>query len=407
LDALEKLHPTVLSSLHTASDWDHVTQDAKLKDWLRSHAIPAPQATVSGPLFQGTLVFARIIFARVNQPDFSMSLADTQTAVSYATLAVVPIQRYASQYGPSSVTVSPTVIPFTANLNGNSFIESELEGWVEQIAQIARSNNVINPCVVILHDRSLPATPIYTGHTNAYHSNTSDGTPFCYCLVFGQNLSVADNNHNFPNRPNDKVYAHILSHEIAEMVVDPLGRDDAALPDGLDQVILSRHTRARVVGNSSPTHRRTSRLPARTLKLAMPRRGLENAFSNARDQRRRPVLDRYCRYDLIGNIRHLLDEFRSVAAHVASPLSQRTPRIPSEVRAVTLPRSCMPLAFGVSSRSSQCFSRINMRSFFSSPLEVVGKGLKLTRNRSVGHGLGSAEQSLCCFKYSLPRGEIC
>jgi hypothetical protein len=223
LDALEKLHPTVLSSLHTASDWDHVTQDATLKDWLRTHAIPAPQATVSGPLFQGTLVFSRIIFARVNQLDFSMSLADTQTAVSYATLAVVPIQRYASQYGPSSVTVSQTVIPFTANLNGNSFIESELEGWVEQIAQIARSNNVINPCVVILHDRSLPATPIYTGHTNAYHSNTSDGTPFCYCLVFGQNLNVADNNHNFPNRPNDKVYAHILSHEIAEMVVDPLG----------------------------------------------------------------------------------------------------------------------------------------------------------------------------------------
>lgn len=40
--------------------------------------------------------------------------------------------------------------------------------------------------------------------------------------MFGQNLSVADNNHTFPNRPNDKVYAHILSHEIAEMVVDPL-----------------------------------------------------------------------------------------------------------------------------------------------------------------------------------------
>ena len=76
---------------------------------------------------------------------------------------------------------------------------------------------------MILHDRSLPATPIYTGHTNAYHSFTGEGTPYCYCLVFGQNLNVADNNHNFPNRPNDKVYAHILSHEIAEMVVDPFG----------------------------------------------------------------------------------------------------------------------------------------------------------------------------------------
>jgi hypothetical protein len=41
--------------------------------------------------------------------------------------------------------------------------------------------------------------------------------------------------------------------------------------------------------------------------------------------------------------------------------------------------------------------RINMRSFLSSPLVVVGKGLKLTRNVLVGHGFGSAEQSLLCF----------
>jgi hypothetical protein len=59
--------------------------------------------------------------------------------------------------------------------------------------------------------------------------------------------------------------------------------------------------------------------------------------------------------------------------------------------------SCTPLAFGVSSRTSNCFGRINMRSFLGSLLVVVGKGLKLTRNRSVGHGLGSAEQSLSRF----------
>jgi len=38
-----------------------------------------------------------------------------------------------------------------------------------------------------------------------------------------------------------------------------------------------------------------------------------------------------------------------------------------------------------------------MRSFLSSPLAVVGKAFKLIRNRSVGHGLGSAEHSLCRF----------
>ena len=68
LDALETVPPAVLSSLHIASDWDQVTQDAKLKDWLHTHAIPAPKATVTSPLFHGTLVFAQVIFVRPNQP---------------------------------------------------------------------------------------------------------------------------------------------------------------------------------------------------------------------------------------------------------------------------------------------------------------------------------------------------
>jgi hypothetical protein len=34
-----------------------------------------------------------------------------------------------------------------------------------------------------------------------------------------------------------------------------------------------------------------------------------------------------------------------------------------------------------SSRSGECFGRINVRSFLSSSLVVVGEGLKLTRNR--------------------------
>jgi len=53
------------------------------------------------------------------------------------------------------------------------------------------------------------------------------------------------------------------------------------------------------------------------------------------------------------------------------------------------------LAFNASSRSSACFRRIVMQSFLSSPLVVVCKSLKLTRDRSVGHGLRSPEQSLC------------
>jgi hypothetical protein len=38
-------------------------------------------------------------------------------------------------------------------------------------------------------------------------------TPFCFCNVYGQNFTISDDQNS---------YAQILSHEIAEMTVDPL-----------------------------------------------------------------------------------------------------------------------------------------------------------------------------------------
>ena len=76
-----------------------------------------------------------------------MSMADVQTAAAYAKLAAVPIQRYASQYGPNSVAVSPSVLTFTAALSGDSFTDGDLQDWVDQIAQTAQ---VVNP----VHRRS-------------------------------------------------------------------------------------------------------------------------------------------------------------------------------------------------------------------------------------------------------------
>ena len=222
LDALETLPSSLLGNLHTMSDWDKVTGDPQLKDWLANSPIPTARAKVSGPLFHGTLVFAQVVFQQQGLPDSSISLTDVQTAVSYATLAVIPIQKYAWQYGPNSITVSPDVITLNAAVSGGSFTGAQFEGWVEQCAQMARAKGIAHPCIVILHNRALANAPQFAGERNSFHSVTSQGTPYCYCLVFGENLSVADNNHTINGRPGDKVYAHLLSHEIAEMVVDPL-----------------------------------------------------------------------------------------------------------------------------------------------------------------------------------------
>jgi hypothetical protein len=166
-----------------------------------------------------------VSFAAPGLAPSGISAADMQTAISYATLAIVPIQWYASQYGPNSVSVWPTAIPYTARVQGGAFSQAEFEGWVDDIAQFMRSQQVPDPCIVIMHNRLLPNSPTFTNNSDPYHSSTSNGTPYCYTLVFDENLSIADNNHTVNNQANEKVYAHILSHEIAEMVVDPRGDD--------------------------------------------------------------------------------------------------------------------------------------------------------------------------------------
>jgi hypothetical protein len=128
LDALEELPSNLLTGLHASSNWDAVTDDAQLKDWLANNPIPSPSAKASAPLFHGTLVFVQLIFQKPNLPSSTVSAADVQTALNYATLAIQPIQRYASQYGPNSVDISPNVIPFTANLTGPSLKPSSRAG---------------------------------------------------------------------------------------------------------------------------------------------------------------------------------------------------------------------------------------------------------------------------------------
>ena len=221
LDALEKQPASLLAGLHTESDWNNVTEDPQLKSWLANNPIPSAKAEVSGPLFRGTLVFAQVSFAAPGLAPSGISAADTETAINYATLAVVAIQRYASQYGPNSVSVWPVAIPYTARVQGGAFSLAEFEGWVDDVAQFMRSQQVPDPCIVIMHNRSLPNSPSFTGQRNSFHSNTGNGTPYCYSLVFGENLSIADNNHRVNNQAHEKVYAHTLSHEIAETFNDP------------------------------------------------------------------------------------------------------------------------------------------------------------------------------------------
>ena len=202
--------PNVLATLHAGSDLRKVTKNPKLRSWLSSHPIPVPKAAVPDSLFNGTLVFARVTYNRPNEPPFAANIADVQTAMNYATLAVVPIQRYASQYGTNSIAVSPNIISFTVNLTGDTFPASDVDGWVDQMVH---DNRLSNACIVMVHDRSVATSPtnLYlNGKFGGYHSMTGNGNPYCFVHMFGQNLTIADRGN---------VYVENLSHEIAEMAV--------------------------------------------------------------------------------------------------------------------------------------------------------------------------------------------
>jgi len=208
LKELLSLPPETLFHLHRI-DPRTVIKSKELLNFFSKNKLPIPIMPVSHPLFNGTLVFVQITFNRAGQLPFSMSDADTQTAVSYATRAIGCIHAYALQYGPNTVNVSQGIIKFSVNLAGDTFSDADLQGWIDTIVT---NNNLANACIMVLIDIHGPRNTMAMGRVGGYHFITRNQVPYCFCNVKDVNLTVND---------AKDVYALVLSHEIAEMVVDP------------------------------------------------------------------------------------------------------------------------------------------------------------------------------------------
>jgi hypothetical protein len=203
---------SVLAQLHRPERRSALLRDPQLARLLKTIDFPASGNTAVDPRFSGTLFFARIQLTIQNQNNavLSVSAADVQTAIQYATLASLPISEYAAQYGPNDISVSQSLIDFATVLPSATYNDTQLQGWVNQIA--SQNNLSSNSCVVVLSPTSLINTNgNWTQGVGGYHGLAN--VPYIFVNVFGQNLTVQDANF---------AYAQILSHEIAEMVVDPL-----------------------------------------------------------------------------------------------------------------------------------------------------------------------------------------
>jgi hypothetical protein len=165
---------------------------------------------MSVPLFSGEIFFVQVTFATPSG-NFSLPDADMQTVLAYAQHAIVPILESVQMYGPSTATVSRNILSFTANMSSTTFSDSDLQGWV---AAIVTANSLpADAAVVVPCPQQVSANEV--GGNSGYHAFA--GGPNVPYAVFGidaTGLTLQD---------QADVYAMVVSHEMAELIVDPQG----------------------------------------------------------------------------------------------------------------------------------------------------------------------------------------
>ena len=198
-----------LSRLHLSNGILPGSIDKVLADRLQK--VEFAQLNSAGPLFNGTLLFVKILFTIQDQSNTisTVSDADYSTALDFAFKTANPISKYAAQYGPNSILVRPDVIDFSVTLPSNSYNDSQLQSWVNTVANNLGLDQTT--CLVILNPPSMVnnSAPVAMGF-GGYHSMANN--PYIFVNLGGVNLTISD---------PPFFYAGSLSHEIAEMVVDP------------------------------------------------------------------------------------------------------------------------------------------------------------------------------------------
>lgn len=197
----------LLSKLHTLdSRSEEVKSHPELTQFLDENRFPAIGRLPAGSLFSGTIHFVHMTF-RTPGGNISINDNDMTTIMEYASRAIIPISRYASEYGRNRITVSPFWIEYSVTLQGTTYNDQALQGWVNDI--VNQNNLPLNgSCIFVVSPQGLTASQV--GDNGGYHQLAN--VPYIILGVFKQNLTLQD---------LQDAYAMGVSHEIAEMVVDP------------------------------------------------------------------------------------------------------------------------------------------------------------------------------------------
>ena len=179
----------------------------ELASFLQSNPLPVPnRLPAREALFSGTVYFAQVTF-NTSSGAKVVPTADMNQIVAYATRAIIPIAEYVvQQYGASQVSVSPTFLTFSVNVPSASFTDGDLQGWVNNM--MTANNLGTDSCIFVYVPGSVSAPEV--GPNSGYHGFAN--IPYIAAgLGNATNLTLQD---------EADVYAMVVSHEMAEMVVD-------------------------------------------------------------------------------------------------------------------------------------------------------------------------------------------
>jgi hypothetical protein len=209
LRALHRMHP----------DSPALRRHKAIADVLRAHPIPKTRTPKRDALFSGTIHFAQVTF-NTSAGSKVISTTDMNQIVAYAQHAIVPVQEYCSLYGQNRTTISSTLLTKTVTLSGTSFNNGDLKGWVNSL----KSENGLgdDSCIFVVVPSGVSASDV--GGNSGYHDKAD--IPYIVAGVFSTGLTLDD---------TADVYAMVVSHEIAEMIVDPgVGGGDPEVCDPCD-----------------------------------------------------------------------------------------------------------------------------------------------------------------------------
>jgi hypothetical protein len=190
-----------------------------LANLLEGITLPRVATTASTPLFNGTIIFVQVVFDTASKTGLMISNDNILSMALYVRSAMVPIQQYASQYGICSANVQVTFVTIQKTIVGPVFPDSDIGEWADKIVA---DYGFKNACLVFpfdISDTSRPnpqslVTPVNGFIDGGYHTRTGSGTTYCVVAVSGSTVQMLD---------VDGYYAEFLSHELAEMMVNPTG----------------------------------------------------------------------------------------------------------------------------------------------------------------------------------------